>query len=158
MVAIVSLGLGLGLGLKGSSNAPTDNQHAASPGSSAPGVASPTTAKEVSQTSATIPLVTRPVDPFYCDLGCEKAFVEEQGCHSNCPGAACRDHNDCEDPYPCIARLRSGTTMSVSGTPVSSCCLTGCMESWTCQGACSLDLKCVTATNFTAASTCTRME
>ncbi|KAK8048141.1 hypothetical protein PG994_009871 [Apiospora phragmitis] len=85
IVAIVSLSLGLSLGLKGGSNPPSSNEKAASPGSTGNNMATPTTAKELAQTAIT-PSVTKQADPYYCDLGCEGAFIEENGCHSNCPG------------------------------------------------------------------------
>ncbi|KAK7952819.1 uncharacterized protein PG986_008547 [Apiospora aurea] len=157
IVAMVSLGLGLGLGLKPSSNPPTGSDHATSPGPAGPGLPSSTTAQGIPSQTETIPSVTKPASPYECRFSCDQSYQDEHGCHPNCPGAPCSDDTGCQDPYPCIPRITSGTTKTSDGLVLSSCCNTGCKETWTCYGACSLDLKCVTATNFTAASTCTKM-
>ncbi|KAK3937452.1 hypothetical protein QBC46DRAFT_416200, partial [Diplogelasinospora grovesii] len=59
-----------------------------------------------------------------CQYGC----INQATCVWGCPGATCRDYNDCADPYPCDSAK-------------STCCNTGCFSGWTCRHSCLSPLK-----------------
>ncbi|KAI1198610.1 hypothetical protein F5X97DRAFT_298976 [Nemania serpens] len=100
-----------------------------------------TTTADMTSTSAPNTSTTPAPVASRCEYGCYQDFVEMSGCHERCPGASCLDDTGCEDPYPCIS---------------STCCHTGCLPDWSCNGWCAGPLTCVSApsTVTTAVSTC----
>ncbi|KAI0965943.1 hypothetical protein F4678DRAFT_451272 [Xylaria arbuscula] len=143
-IIALSLGLGLGLGLRQDHHESESISTTIPPGAS--NMATSSTAMRTTMVSTSASAITSttptPVPTIaLCKYGCYQDFQQMSGCHERCPGAWCLDDTGCEDPYPCVS---------------NTCCYTGCLPGWSCNGGCSGSLTCVSApsTVTTATSTC----
>ncbi|KAI0203736.1 hypothetical protein F4808DRAFT_415586 [Astrocystis sublimbata] len=146
VLVIIGLGLGLGLGLgyKQDHGAFSDTKSTAilPVGSSTASLPPTTTSASMASTTASGITSTTPAPAMSeCTWGCLPEFLQTDRCRSGCPGASCLDDNGCANPWPCYS---------------NTCCRTGCLPGWSCDGTCMGGLACVKApkTITTAESTC----